>query len=621
MAAGFSGDISFLSAEDGFLGGMSDIDMAPDGSLVAIILNNPDYGTSPHSAFAQRFLLNGSTVGAAIELDSGALLQSTSQGRISFHDDGAATVAWVALDINRVTWLRSTTLPGDGGAAPAYDVVDLYKYYALLEIEALAGGGAVYAWADPIYDASGTTLFGIQTRDANGGMLPGYTLIDEVSSSSASFLIKVAALSDGGFVSVWNGGYQIFNADGTARGGFSSIAAAGAMPDGVGASVLPLAVTALSDGGFAIAGSYDDGLATETGVFVLRYDAQGRAITESTATNTRPMFFNEVTLYLGEDGSGMPVLLYRDDFNPQRFSLAYVDQDGSLVDAGPADTGLGAGSTSAIYPIKMVNEPDGELGIVFSYDEDGAPDEGYYYATLAGAVLGGAGDDLLPDRDGAQRFFAGAGADTADYSGATGRVLADLAADVSGSAYARFFDEGAGAGDIYDSVEHLTGGAAADNLRGDSGGNILSGGGVSDRLYGRTGDDTLIGGMGADALYGNLGADVMTGGPDAGRRDRYIYFQAADSRPGEGSRDIITDFVSGEDRIELRRIDANSLLGHKQGFDFIGEAAFTGTAGELGYRHEVGNTIVQADLDGDGRADFEIELTGEMDLVADDFLI
>ncbi|MFN3210919.1 MAG: matrixin family metalloprotease [Roseovarius sp.] len=170
---------------------------------------------------------------------------------------------------------------------------------------------------------------------------------------------------------------------------------------------------------------------------------------------------------------------------------------------------------------------------------------------------GGGGNDTLVGNAGADAMDGGAGIDLADYGGWAGRVLVDLASDVSGAGFARFFDEGAGAGDTFALIENVTGGEGADNLRGDSGDNALTGGGVSDRLYGRAGNDTLDGGTGADAIYGNTGADVMTGGPDAGRTDRFIYFNAVETGVGAGNRDIITDFVSGEAR-QLRRIDATS---------------------------------------------------------------
>lgn len=56
-------------------------------------------------------------------------------------------------------------------------------------------------------------------------------------------------------------------------------------------------------------------------------------------------------------------------------------------------------------------------------------------------------------------------------------------------------------------------------------------------------------------------------------------------------------------------------------FDWIGGVNFTGQAGQLGYYWTGGEqTIVQADRNGDGVADFEIALAGWMNLTADDFV-
>ncbi len=226
---------------------------------------------------------------------------------------------------------------------------------------------------------------------------------------------------------------------------------------------------------------------------------------------------------------------------------------------------------------------------------------------------GGDGDDTLDGGGSGDVIDGGDGYDIASYASADRSVRVDLQNP------AISFNDAAG--DTFISIEEFQTGDGIDQLRGDAGDNIFRTGGVSDRLYGRAGDDMLFGEAGADAFYGGLGADIMTGGDDAGRRDRYIYFNAAESGVGDGNRDVITDFVAGEDRIELSRIDADITQGFKQGFDFIGDAAFTGTGGELRYEQVGGNTIVQADRDGDGAADFEIELTGLMDLTESDFLI
>ncbi|WP_050532836.1 calcium-binding protein [Pseudaestuariivita atlantica] len=236
-------------------------------------------------------------------------------------------------------------------------------------------------------------------------------------------------------------------------------------------------------------------------------------------------------------------------------------------------------------------------------------------------VMAGDGNDTVQGGGGANELDGGLGVDLLDFSDVTGRAFADLGVDQTGQGFLRFFEFGQAAGDLYSNFENVTGGGFADNLRGDAAANQLSGEGSSDRLYGRDGFDTIDGGPGADAIYGGLGFDLLTGGSDEGRRDRYIYFSAAESGVGVANRDIITDFVPGEDRIELSRIDADISQGFKQRFDFIGDTAFSGTGGELRYEHVDGVTVVQADRDGDGAADFEIELFGTLVLTESDFLI
>lgn len=225
-------------------------------------------------------------------------------------------------------------------------------------------------------------------------------------------------------------------------------------------------------------------------------------------------------------------------------------------------------------------------------------------------MFGFVGDDRLIGGQGGDSLDGGAGTDIASYETAGARVLVDMLnlAAATGDA----------AGDGYTSIEGLAGSAFNDQLRGNNAANILEGLGFSDRLYGRAGDDNLDGGAGADALYGNQGADQMTGGAGA---DRFIYFAAVDSRSGTSDR--ITDFTPGSDRIEISRLDADLGTGGNQLFQFIGSAAFSGTAGELRAEQQAGTgrTVISADQTGDMIADFVIELDGLLTLSAADFML
>lgn len=89
------------------------------------------------------------------------------------------------------------------------------------------------------------------------------------------------------------------------------------------------------------------------------------------------------------------------------------------------------------------------------------------------------------------------------------------------------------------------------------------------------------------------------------------------------TRDKISDFShSQHDKIDLRGIDSITSKAGDQNFKFLGVKGFTKHAGELHYKFEgSARTIVEGDVTGDGRADFQIELTGHKVLVSGDFIL
>ncbi len=227
-------------------------------------------------------------------------------------------------------------------------------------------------------------------------------------------------------------------------------------------------------------------------------------------------------------------------------------------------------------------------------------------------MYGRGGDDILDGGDGADRLNGGGGTDIASYASSENGITADLN-DSSNN-------RGDANGDIYVNIEGLSGTDRNDDLSGDSGDNILIGLGGQDELVGRNGDDVLNGGEGRDLLVGGGGRDFLSGGDDSDR-DEFRYNNEFDSGVGGAARDRIIDFDRHNDVINLSRLDADSTTGGNQDFDFIGNSDFSGTAGELRFVQQNGRTIIQADTDGDGVRDFEIELTGTMNLHANDFIL
>ncbi|HGF7184240.1 TPA: immunoglobulin-like domain-containing protein, partial [Vibrio cholerae] len=99
----------------------------------------------------------------------------------------------------------------------------------------------------------------------------------------------------------------------------------------------------------------------------------------------------------------------------------------------------------------------------------------------------------------------------------------------------------------------LIGGTGNDILFGQGGNDWLDGGVGKDTLYGGSGNDTLIGGEGNDILIGGEGNDILIGGLGndiltGGSGEDLFKWVDGDL---DGSRDRITDFKIGEDKIDL----------------------------------------------------------------------
>jgi hypothetical protein len=221
------------------------------------------------------------------------------------------------------------------------------------------------------------------------------------------------------------------------------------------------------------------------------------------------------------------------------------------------------------------------------------------------------GDD---DLDGDDDIDGGTGIDTYDASSVAGNFVGVIIDLLQQTATGDFIGS-----DRVVSFENVVGSEETDNMFGTNGANIFDGRGESDALLGRGGNDTMIGGDGDDFLTGGAGKDRMSGGTGF---DRFLFDGLTDSGIGASKRDVITDFEIGADIIRLN-FDANRLLAGHQSFDLIdtdsGLGQFTGHAGQLRYKYVGGNTIVEGDVNGDARADFQIELLGHHVLSASHF--
>lgn len=254
-------------------------------------------------------------------------------------------------------------------------------------------------------------------------------------------------------------------------------------------------------------------------------------------------------------------------------------------------------------------------------------------------VTGSAGDDAITDGVGSNDLAGGAGNDRfvmtvdnarddingnagtnnlADYSAFLTNLTVTLGTNsvVGGSATT------AANSDHITNIDDFTGGGGTDTITGNAAANVLSGGGGNDTLNGLNGGDVLNGNGGNDTLIGDGGADALTGGLG---NDVFDYNAINESRVGATVRDLITDFLSGADKIDFSTIDANNTLAGNQAFTFsaVAGAAFTG-AGQLRYHYEgVGVneiTVIEGNVNANLAPDFQVALTGHQVLLATDLV-
>ncbi len=166
--------------------------------------------------------------------------------------------------------------------------------------------------------------------------------------------------------------------------------------------------------------------------------------------------------------------------------------------------------------------------------------------------------------------------------------------------------------------ELLAAGPKLEDLAGD-GTSLDSRSNDADLLVGDNNANLLDGGRGKDILIGRGGKDILTGG---GGADLFIFFNVSDSARGGKNQDVIEDFQTGRDLIDLSHIDANGAA-RGNAFQFLSGMGdgFTNHAGELRFFQNASRTIIEGDIDGDGRADLRIVLDGHKALTDGDFLL
>jgi len=233
---------------------------------------------------------------------------------------------------------------------------------------------------------------------------------------------------------------------------------------------------------------------------------------------------------------------------------------------------------------------------VIDYSDDGA-----FIKNMDSIMSSGTAIDIIT---------ASANATTLIENEAGAKIVGNDYAIHTESGALSLFNSGLVQGDIVcdalnadDDIDNAGGTITGDVLLGSGDDSFIGiGGTVTGNIKGGAGDDWLGGGKGADDLYGGADADT---------------FDFANLKEiGKANHDVIHDFSEAQnDLIDLSLIDAKTNKVGNQAFHFIGDDAFSGKAGELRYA----NHLLQGDVNGDGKADFNIGVLNVAHLHGFDF--
>ena len=330
-----------------------------------------------------------------------------------------------------------------------------------------------------------------------------------------------------------------------------------------------------------------------------------------------------------------------------RGTMVFADMAGNVAHVANAVIGLGDGADTVVNKGKIVgdillgngaNTFDGRGGVLLGTVQGGTGNDTYYLNTVT-ALQDAGGIDTVVARyttalaNGFENLTLGGFGNFTGIGNTASNVLTgNISNNVLDGLGGNDTLLGGGGGDTLlggTNDDSLDGQNGSDRVDGGYGNDVVAGGEGADTVIGGTGTDMLRGGNGADALDGGIGADTldggdgddvltggsfgsdsMTGGLGADRFD----FQTVDDSLNTLAADVITDFETGVDKIDLTDVLAGAFV-------FMGGEALSLTDASIRVTTVGGNTVVLVDLDHNRIADMRITLTGLVALVETDFLL
>ncbi len=279
-------------------------------------------------------------------------------------------------------------------------------------------------------------------------------------------------------------------------------------------------------------------------------------------------------------------------------SLIGNDANNILQANAGADTVYGGGGNDSLYGGAGRNQLFGDDG----HDYIEAGHDGDF-------IGGGTGNDTIRGGNGADTIYGGTGNDNIGGGAGSDLIYAVEGRNIIWGGLGNDTVQGGTGGD------EIYGGAGRNQLFGNDGhdyieagneGDLIGGGAGHDIIRGGNGADTIYGGAGNDTIYGSAGRDILTGSSGA---DVFVFSTAAAIGIGAG-RDVITDFTPGVDDIDLRGLATSFNTG----------GTLTG-GGIRSFYYLASSGLLIGDQNGDGVADWVLELTGAPAVTVNDFLL
>lgn len=585
---------------------------------------------APVFSSAATFALTENTlaVGTVVAADPEAL------GTVSYSISGAdAALFSIDSATGALAFIAAPNfeLPGDVGGDNVYDLVVTaddggaatdqalaITVTDLTEVPTMVYAGTALADVFSVADGNGWTMSGLAGNDS----LTGGALADVLVGGKGNDVL-VGGDGDDIFKFALGDGTDSFNG-GT---GYDKIVATTANAV-IGISALS-GIEAISSGGFAntsiigstLADSLDFSGVTLTGIVSIDAGSGNDTVIGSAGNDT-------IVLGSGNDifngGDGDDLFLAKassgsDNINGGAGFDTIRAAANNVVIGFSALAGIEAVDAAAFTGVKLTATAAAETvdlsGVTFTGIV--TIDAGSGNDTIIGSLGNdridlGSGNDVVSGGDGDDTFLARTGVGVDSVNGGIGydRIVATAAStNITLSSFTSVEEISSGG---FAGVK-MTGTALADII--DLSGVLLSG---IDSVSGGAGNDSIIGSAGGDRLLGGTGIDTLTGG--AGN-DVFAYLTSSESGFGVTKADVLTDFTSGEDLIDLSLIDADTSILGDQAFTFIGTAAFTGLGQLRLGTDSTGHAAIFGNTTGSLTADFQVSLHNNAALTAVDFIL